>query len=144
MIFYFYFSKKIRRHFMCIIVDDFSFHVHHRWWFTWNVKTFFLEKYSKFHLLQILLDERLFFLESKIWHIMQIVSLGQFAWIVRSYFLGKIRKISSVCCLLRSAHSMVSVNCIQAIYNSFNNYHYGLIQQTTNWYFFLFFPENRL
>ena len=35
----------------------------------------------------------LFFLENRIWHFLQIVSFRrQFAWSVRSYFLGKINK----------------------------------------------------
>ena len=42
----------------------------------------------------------LFFLETGIWHFMQTVSWGQFALSVKSYFLGKTRKILLICGLL--------------------------------------------
>ena len=40
-------------------------------------------------------DDILFFPENRNWHFMQIVSKGgrQFAWNVKSYLLGKLRKI---------------------------------------------------
>ena len=36
--------------------------------------------------------------ENNLWHFMQIVSIGQFAWNVKAYFLVKIRKIHLVSC----------------------------------------------
>ena len=63
---------------------------------TWPILTFtILWAFSADDKLMILF---LFFPENRIWHFMQIVR-RQFAWNVKSCFLGKIRKIfQNVCC----------------------------------------------
>ena len=58
------------------------------------------KNYSRWHF-------EIFFSENRLWHFMQIICMKcqslfwrYFAWSVKAYFLGKIRKIWSVCCLL--------------------------------------------
>ena len=57
----------------------------------------------------------LFFLENRIWHFMQIVSLWDNLHGVRFYFLGKIRKNIINMSSAESAHSMVSVKILWPI-----------------------------
>ena len=79
----------------------------------WNIFSYFSQK-TGFGISCKL--SPIFFPENRIWHFMQIVSIGdnlhemsnpvfwekwrQFAWNVKSCFLGKIRKVSSICHLL--------------------------------------------
>ena len=52
----------------------------------------------------------LFFPGNRIWHFLQIVPIGQFAWNVKSCFLEKIGKHISKCRLLKILPRVLSVN----------------------------------